>query len=254
MQKPAPTWRHERSRLDGSSTVPLRHGKQESPSSRPLSQATVIAIDAGLLQPRDCTDEPARRPRCCSAVKGVTRPRPITQAEMAAIGQRRPRPTALAGRPTRLKITRPSPNPGLAPWRARSPFCIGNVGATWLRRAGSRAAVFGARAHRRLTPNAAVSTPVAARATLEPSAWRVVACCKSIYAGAPGWERMPVGGAARSRVDRLRGASYTTGTRRSSSLASVELDERPPGVGVGVAFELIEGRRDPRVHRGWLTS
>ena len=43
---------------------------------------------------------------------------------------------------------------GLAPWRAPSPICIGNVGATWLRRAGSRAAAFGARAHCRLTPEA----------------------------------------------------------------------------------------------------
>ena len=47
-----------------------------------------------------------------------------------------------------------SPNAGLAQWRAPSPICIGDVGATWLRRAGSRAAAFGARAHCCLTPRA----------------------------------------------------------------------------------------------------
>jgi hypothetical protein len=58
-----------------------------------------------------------------------------------------------------------SPNAGLAQWRAPSAICIGNVGATWLRRAGSRAAAFGARAHCRLTP-----TPVTAPARLLCSA------------------------------------------------------------------------------------
>ena len=47
--------------------------------------------------------------------------------------------------------TRFSPEAGLAQSRAPSPICIGNLGATWLRRAGSRAGAFGARAHCRLT-------------------------------------------------------------------------------------------------------
>ena len=53
MQKP-PRPGATRGAAPRSSTVPPRHGKQESPSSRPLSQAPVIAVDASLLQPRDC--------------------------------------------------------------------------------------------------------------------------------------------------------------------------------------------------------
>src|SRR6516165_1860965 len=43
-----------------SSTVPTRHGKQESPSSQPLSQATQIAVDGGLLLPRECNRAASR--------------------------------------------------------------------------------------------------------------------------------------------------------------------------------------------------
>ena len=81
-----------------SSTVPLRHGKQESPSSRPLSQATQISSNAvaGRSQRRDCwnrdTSSRARDPatwlgptRSTAHRDGVARVR-IYEAEESGAG------------------------------------------------------------------------------------------------------------------------------------------------------------------------
>ena len=60
---------------------------------------------------------------------------------------------------------------GLAQWRAESPICIGNGGATWLRCAGSRATACGSRARCRLTPGAVAPLPwLLSRATSHATA------------------------------------------------------------------------------------
>ena len=106
--------------------------------------------DAMRLQARSVLH--ARRYR--QRPRAVTTSRATAPDRAAGTGQNRPPPSLPRG-------SRRSPNAGLAQRRAQSPICIGNVGATWLRRAGSRAAAFGARAHCRLTP-----TPVTRAAWL----------------------------------------------------------------------------------------
>ena len=68
--------------------------------------------------------------------------------QTAGVGQTRSR----RARPSGARESRQSPNARLAQWRAQSPICIGNGGATWLRCADSGTAAFGARTHCRLTP------------------------------------------------------------------------------------------------------
>ena len=92
--------------------------------------------------------------RGCSLGEAVISAASGARQLTTASGQTRSR----RARPTGPSESRQSPNAGLAQWRAQSPICIGNSGATCLRCAGSRAAALGARVHCRLTPIAAVSS------------------------------------------------------------------------------------------------
>ena len=80
--------------------MPLRHGKQESPSSRPLSQAPVIAVDARLLQPRDC-DRQVHRGVVSDGVDGIVRVAQPVTADVTGNSPDRLSPTDGRERPKR---------------------------------------------------------------------------------------------------------------------------------------------------------
>ena len=122
---------------------------------------------------------------------------------------------------------RSSPNAGLAQWRAPSPICIGNVGATWLRRAGSRAAAFGARAHCRLTP-----TPVTAPA-------RLLCSATGSAAGLKVGRQPPASG----RTSALRGSDSPGRSCPSSSARAVSL-----------VTTVFPAKRRSLVERPWSAS
>ena len=134
---------------------------------------------------------------------------------------------------------RSSPNAGLAQWRAPSPICIGNVGATWLRRAGSRAAAFGARAHCCLTPGAVISPRLPLRwQNRSLSETALLATKRKRSPIAPPSVRLP----RRQLAPRRHGVALIGQTAFASTAA---------GRGPRLRLPLSEGRRKTSPSRRW---